>query len=359
MAPIPPQTKATSRVPQKINDLAVLPVTLPASKAYPHTAQHYLFIRPDAPKDADEISALNARSLFIANVPITASEAEFRALFKTLNSQALVDGVVFASEERKGGRLGVSGEVVVQGTKVGVPISSFGSGKGKGKKRKRGEDEDEIVKRKLEEMELPNVWGRGVWESGSAAVVRFVDRDAMGVAWRSVLRAVKEGRSLSWPVEGEGLGVQRMFSHILFLVLITVKYANASIDTTGYKIHHALTYPSPALLQQKVNTFLTQFSTLESLRNKQLASQRNIPDEEGFITVTRGGRTGAGRVEDAQAQQERLRERMEKRKREEGDFYRFQSREQRKKREGELKRRFEEERRRVGEMRGKRKVVPE
>ena len=63
MAPIPPQTKATSRVPQKINDLAVLPVTLPAPKAYPHTAQHYLFIRPDAPKDADEISALNASIL--------------------------------------------------------------------------------------------------------------------------------------------------------------------------------------------------------------------------------------------------------------------------------------------------------
>jgi ribosomal RNA-processing protein 7 len=109
-----------------------------------------------------------------------------------------------------------------------------------------------------------------------------------------------------------------------------------------------------------VNAHLSHYAHLESLRNAQLSRQRNVPDDDGFITVARGGRTGAGRIEDAQAAQARLKERREKKAKEAGDFYRFQSREERKKKEGELKRRFEEERRRVGEMREKRgRVVPE
>ena len=107
-----------------------------------------------------------------------------------------------------------------------------------------------------------------------------------------------------------------------------------------------------------MNAHLTHYAALESLRNATLSQQRNVPDEDGFITVARGGRTGAGRIEDAQAAQARLKQRAEKRIG--NDFYRFQSREERKKREGELKRRFEEEKKRVGEMRAKKgKTVPE
>jgi hypothetical protein len=190
-------------IPSKISDLAVLPVALPATTAYPHTSTHYLYLRPDAPKDSDEISPDNARSLFIANVPVTSSEREFRAFFKSLNSQALVDAVLFASAEKNHVGLGVTGEVIVQGTKVGVPIGSI---KGLGKKRKRGDvgGEDELVRRKLEEMALPGLWGRGVWEGGSSAVVRFVDAATRGVAWKAVSRACKEGRAVKWPVGVDG-----------------------------------------------------------------------------------------------------------------------------------------------------------
>jgi ribosomal RNA-processing protein 7 len=127
---------------------------------------------------------------------------------------------------------------------------------------------------------------------------------------------------------------------------------------TGYLTHQQLIYPSPTVLQAKVNAYLTHFSALETLRNKQLAKQRDVPDDDGFITVTRGGRTAAGRVEDAQAAQERLKKRAEKRVG--NDFYRFQTREQAKRREGELKRKFEDDRRRVVEMRKRRgRVMPE
>ncbi|KIW02259.1 hypothetical protein, variant [Verruconis gallopava] len=323
-------SKPESQYPARIGDLTVLPITFAPTSAYPHASTHYLYIRPDAPKDAEEISTDNQRSLFVSNVPVTASESSFRQLFKTLHPQAIIHRAEFASAEKKSARLAVTGEVVVQGTKVGVPIGLL-----RGKKRKRGGvDEDALVKRKLAEMELPPVWGRGVWEGGSSAVLVFVDRDAMSIAWRAVQRVAKEHGKVSWPGAESGLGLDR------------------------YITHHTLTYPSPTLLQQKVNAYLTHFSTLESIRNKQLHQQRNVPDEEGFITVTRGGRTGAGRIEDAQEAQKRLKERAEKRVG--ADFYRFQTREEKKKREIALKKKFEEDRRRVEEMRKKRgRTVPE
>jgi ribosomal RNA-processing protein 7 len=84
-----------------------------------------------------------------------------------------------------------------------------------------------------------------------------------------------------------------------------------------------------------------------------------VPDEEGFITVTRGGRSGPARLEEA----EKKKAELEERKKNNGvkdDFYRFQNREKRKEAEGLLKRRFEEDRRRVEEMRERRgRVRPE
>jgi ribosomal RNA-processing protein 7 len=128
--------------------------------------------------------------------------------------------------------------------------------------------------------------------------------------------------------------------------------------TAGYKTHHTLTYPPREQLKHNINTYLTQYAALEAVRSKQLAKKRSEPDEDGFITVTRGGRTGPARLEDAQAAAERLKARDEKRV---GNaFYRFQTREERKKRERELKDKFEEDVKRVQDLRNRRgKIAPE
>lgn len=84
--------------------------------------------------------------------------------------------------------------------------------------------------------------------------------------------------------------------------------------------------------------------------------QRSVPDEDGFITVTRGARSGPARLEDAEKHQKELAERREK-KGIKDDFYRFQSREKRKEKENELRRQFEEDRKRVAEMRERRGKV--
>ncbi len=91
---------------------------------------------------------------------------------------------------------------------------------------------------------------------------------------------------------------------------------------------------------------MTTYAALEASRTAANTRARNEPDEEGFITVTRGGRTGPANQKEAQ-------EKLEKQKQKKGleDFYRFQSREVRKERAGELVRRFQEDKERVRKMR--------
>lgn len=127
----------------------------------------------------------------------------------------------------------------------------------------------------------------------------------------------------------------------------------------GYKTHLMLRYPSKSALQASINAYLGQFNAAEAARNRVRKHQRSVPDEDGFITVTRGGRSGPARLEEAEKKKAELEERRKKNGVKD-DFYRFQHREKRKEEEMRLKKNFEADRRRVQEMRERRgKLRPE
>ncbi|KAE9976119.1 hypothetical protein EG327_008224 [Venturia inaequalis] len=329
-----PPTQETTSIPSKVQDFTIVPLQLPPSPAcLPKTTQHYLYLRRDAPKPGEEPTPDIKRSLFVANLPIDATENNLRKLFKDV-AGAGVERVEFDEHMQRARRgLVLGGEMVVQGTVVKVDVNDGG----RGKKRKRGaaDEEEGVVKRQIEEMKLPEVWDRGVLRGGGCAVVVFVDEASREGALKECGRVKKRGRVVEWPVlEGEEMGLGR------------------------YRTHHTLTFPSRAALQRSVNTYLTHFTALESARSSLLSRQRQVPDEDGFVTVTRGGRAGPARMEEAQAAAERLKEREKKRVG--GDFYRFQTRESRKLKERELRDQFELDRKRVQEMRERRgKIRPE
>lgn len=83
------------------------------------------------------------------------------------------------------------------------------------------------------------------------------------------------------------------------------------------------------------------YAAAEATKSRTLARQRAIPDEDGFVTVTRGGRAGPARNEEAQAKMEELRQKEEDKRSGMGDFYRFQVREKKKAAAGELVKRFQ------------------
>ena len=114
--------------------------------------------------------------------------------------------------------------------------------------------------------------------------------------------------------------------------------------------HHKLRYPDNAQLLESVNTYMTAFAAHEAAQARLQAKQRQEPDEDGFVTVTRSGRTGLARQEVAQEQAEKQRQRQKGLE----DFYRFQSREKRKARAGELVKKFEDDKEKVKRMRERR-----
>jgi ribosomal RNA-processing protein 7 len=96
---------------------------------------------------------------------------------------------------------------------------------------------------------------------------------------------------------------------------------------------------------------MTAYAEREAAQKRKLQKLRQVPDDDGFITVTRGGRTMPARQEEALAKLEQQKERQKPLT----DFYRFQSREKRKERAVELVKRFEEDREKVRKMRERRR----
>ncbi len=304
--------------PSQIAGYTVLPLTLPpqASLSLPEPATHTLYLRPHAPKIPTES---DSRSLFAVNVPVDATAAHFRSIFSSLIGAGRFETVHFEGEKA----LTENKSVVVAG------ISDKRAG---GKKRKRW---SEVVEE--EAQELPQTWDRDLHRSGSTAVIVLVDEKSVESTLKAILKLHKSSKS-QWPVWGEG-----------------VDSKVPALGSARYLAHHTLRHPDPVTLQANVDAFMSAFNAQEEAKAQAAKRARNVPDEDGFVTVTRGGRTGPARKEDAEEKKREMEEK-EKRKREEmGDFYRFQMRERRKAEQGELVKQFEEDRRRVESMKKERR----
>ena len=305
------------KVASQVHDFTVLPLRIPALPSFPKETTHYLYLRPNAPKIPTEDTP---QELFLVNVPIDATEIHIRLLFAEQLGGARVEDVQF--------------EDIRIGKGIKAPVV-HPEGK-EGKKRKRGAEDGTATGEEV--GLLPDVWDREVHRSGGTAVVKFVDRASAEMAIREAKRAVKTEREIVW-----GAGVERKVP---------------PLGPSRYLAHQRLRYPDPAVLQSSVDIFMTAFSAQEAERARQLARQRSVPDEDGFITVTRGGRAGPARGEETKAKEEELKKREKNRVK--GDFYRFQVREKKKEQAKDLAKGFEDDRRKVEEMRRRRgRVRPE
>ncbi|KAL2071227.1 hypothetical protein VTL71DRAFT_12462 [Oculimacula yallundae] len=328
----------------QIKEYTTLPITIPSTPAYPKPTTHTIYLRPHAPKIPTEN---DSRSLFLVNVPIDATSAHLRASFTSLIGAGRFESVTFEGENK------TSSATVVTSL---VP----------GKKRKRGDDGGAGG---IDELGggLPQIWDREVRRSGSTAVVVLVDersvegclKAARKLGRRAAKKAGKEKTNKKHAdadeedngcVWGEGV-------HIHTSGKSKDKTSIPALGSARYAAHQKLRYPSRAVLQANVDTFMTLFAAHEASLSAAARAARNVPDDDGFVTVVRGGgaRSGPARMEDAERKREELEER-EKEKREEmkrGMFYRFQGRERRKEEQGELVRRFEEDRRRVEGMKSR------
>lgn len=298
----------------QIGEYTVLPLAIPATPAFPKAVSHILYIRPHAPKIPSDT---DSRSLFIVNVPIDSTPAHFRSIFTTLLGAGKFESITFEHETQSAPQ----------------PPTQALSTIPKNKKRKRPSAVESI------DTSLPQIWDRPLRKSGSTAVATLVDEKSVERALKAIRKLHKSAspKSSPWPVWGAG-----------------TEDKVPALGSARYLAHHALRYPDPAKLQASVDAFMMGWNNAEEEKARNAKKLRNVPDEDGFVTVTRGGRVGPARAADAEAKRVEMEEKEKKRKEEMGDFYRFQTRERRKVEQGELVKRFEEDRRRVEVMKEKR-----
>ena len=305
---------AEPSIPRQIAGYQVLPLSLQPLPSFPIAATHYLYVAPHQPKIP---SPTASRSLFLVNVPFDSTEGHIKYL---LSAQiglpaGRIEDVQFEGQRR-------------QGNNPDKRAPSSQNGVQKGKKRKRCSDGVDLEN--LKGAALPSTWDRELQTNGLTAVVILVDRASMEAALKAVKAARKESRDLVW---GEG-----------------IKDDLPALGSARYLAHHHLTYPNKAQLLDSVNKYMTAFAANEAAQARLRTKQRQEADDDGFITVTRGGRTNPARQEAAQELAEKQKEKQQGLE----DFYRFQSREKRKEKAGELLRKFEEDKERVKKMKEKR-----
>ncbi|KAL2115605.1 hypothetical protein VTJ04DRAFT_9860 [Mycothermus thermophilus] len=321
-------------IPATIGDFSVLPVSIPPLPSFPRKVVHHLYVRRSAPKIPTET---DARSLFITNVPVDSTEAHLRALVTSLVGSGRFESATFEDERRDANN--PSPVAAAQPASAAILLRVHG------RKRKREEEEAEREQEIL--ARIPDTWSRPLRRSGGTAVVLLADEKSVEQVLKAIAKAHKTKKYPTWGVAVSGSSAGKA-------PLVPL------LGPAWLKAHNRLSYPDRAALQASVDAFSALFADREREAAEIAKRLRNEPDEDGFVTVTRGGRTAPVSQAEVEEARRRMLEKEKKRKEELANFYRFQLRERRKEEQAELLKRFEDDRKKLEAMRSKKgKFVPE
>ncbi|KAL7622734.1 hypothetical protein AAE478_006412 [Parahypoxylon ruwenzoriense] len=306
-------------------EFSTLPISIPPLPSFPVDAVHYLYLRRNTPKIP---TPNDSRSLFIANIPSDSTDLHFRALFASLVGAGRFENITFELGKKASTS---SSHEPAQVLRLAAQAAH--------RKRKRADEELRNLRDEAA-AELPPTWTRQLYRSGSCAVALLSDEKSLEL----VLKAVKKlKKPKDYPVWGGGVGDKA-----------------PPLGSQWLTTHGKLSYPGSDVVQASMDIYFTVFNRKEKEAEQLAKRLRNEPDEDGFVTVTRGGRSAPARRDEAEEAKQRMLEKQQKKKDETQEFYRFQMREKRKAEQAEILRRFEEDKRKVRAMREKRgKFRPE
>jgi ribosomal RNA-processing protein 7 len=316
------------------NPFSILNITIPPLLSFPRVVVHEVRVRRNAPSIP---TATDRRSLFLKNVPVDSTAAHLRDVISQLlgdRGAGRVEDVSFPDDGDERPKAGVDPAAAVK--LAGIA----------GRKRKRDVEEEEEEKKEEEAVRLPPIWTRKLRKSGGAAVVLLVDEASVNMVLKAIGKlSKKKNKEKGYPVWGQGvsssqvspLGSPWITSHLKL---------SSNADKTATQI--------------AVHSFFDAFNRKEMEAAELAKRLRSEPDEDGFITVVRGGRTApASKVSAEEARRKMLEKEAQKKEGMKG-FYRFQLREARKAEQVGLRKRFEEDKKRVEALRAKRgKFRPE
>ena len=285
-----------------IEDYLILPVVFTEST---DSVKHYLYIKQNVPKfplQNDE------RTIFVANLPADTTESHLKTIFKSLGGRT-EKIIIHASQDSARH---------VEPEDISLELDEI---------------EDETFSKEVKRLKrlsaLPPIWKRDLLISGSNAHVTFIETVELEV----VLRTIRKTDSILWD---NTLADQKQ----------------GPVGNQRYKQHLIDRYPNVEALQESVDTYMELFNKEEILKKRKQKLMRSVPDEDGFVTITRGGRSGAGRAADALKLAEKAKTRGIV-----SDLYRFQRRDEHKAKMNEIKMKFEDDKRKINELKARRQFM--
>ncbi|GAB5574328.1 ribosomal RNA-processing protein 7 homolog A [Prionailurus iriomotensis] len=116
--------------------------------------------------------------------------------------------------------------------------------------------------------------------------------------------------------------------------------------------------PDPEALRVEVDTFMEAYDKRIAEEEAKAKEEEGIPDEEGWVKVTRRGRRPVLPRTEAASLRVLERERRKRARKELLNFYAWQHRETKMEHLAQLRKKFEEDKQRIGLMRAQRKFRP-
>ncbi|EMR10171.1 hypothetical protein PNEG_01445 [Pneumocystis murina B123] len=284
-----------------MNEYTVLKIKMPKTSFKNTNLLHYLYIkehdryRPTPLANHPE-NFPEGPSLFVSNLPIDTTHDHLKYLFNHLGCR--IQQVFF--------------HFIQKPSYIKENIS-----------------EDYTENEKNSEDTVLSVWKRRILSSGSWAIVEFLEKQDI-----QYILEKKNHKKLENYVWGQNIPKNRV----------------PELGFNHYWDHYNLIYPSHEKLQTSIDKYMEAFYLAEEKKKRLRKFQRTEPDEEGFITVTRGGRTGAGRINEGMKMQEKKKDKYILH-----DFYKFQRQEGKNKKLIELKKKFEEDKEKIKEFREKKR----
>jgi ribosomal RNA-processing protein 7 len=304
------------------SSFSILPLTISPLPSFPVAAVHEVRVRRNAPKIPTDN---DSRSLFLKNIPADSTEPHFRAVFSQLVGPGRFETIIFEDDKK---------------TALAVDPARATAVNGFAKKRKRGDVESEELQQEDNATRLPEIWTRQLQQSSSTAIVLLADEKSVQLVLKAI---VKLHKTHKYPVWGESLADEV-----------------PPLGAPWVSSHLRLSRVDKAATKKAVHAFFDAFNRKEKEAVELAKRLRNEPDDDGFVTVVRGGRTAPASRNEAEEARRRMVEREAQKKSELKDFYRFQLRQRRKEEQVALVRRFHEDRKKVEAMREKRgKFKPE
>ncbi|BFZ57028.1 hypothetical protein PYCC9005_004078 [Savitreella phatthalungensis] len=328
-----------------LSDFDEIRLRMPPTTLFPDGVLHSLFVRAHVGKNASE-EEIAERTLFLVNIPVDCSRTQLRTLFSRLGDGARLEHVRFHGARRSEADASLDDIAAMQLTELdGV--------------------EDESMSKEIRRLKnlsnLPSPWPANggfnidLHPSGATAHITLLEPQER----TRILRTLKARKHKPLEIDWESLTPTPAKRSVGTSTDNADDAGDDAVPLYGRARYEMFLrrsrYPDRGALQRACDATLELYDAEVGLRRKRQKMMRTEADADGFVTVTRGGRAGVGKVAEAKAQAQKA---AAAQRGIAADLYRFRRQHDRAQKQSDLRAKFELDKKKIDQLKQQRKFKP-